>query len=96
MLLISKFLRQFAKKEKVIIYTEDFEIKGWLYNSGLSSNRFLSNLLNGANKNFIAITDCEIEYLKKGGEIEHQEFLQLNMKYVILIKPAPVLAHEQF
>lgn len=75
-------------KERVLVITEDYEIKGWLYNPGLSrTNRFLSNLLNGANKNFIAITDCEITYKNKQGEIERLEFLQLNMKYIILIKP---------
>lgn len=75
-------------KQKALIITEDYEIKGWLYNPGRSkTNRFFSNLLNRANKNFIAITDCEVIYKKKQGEVEHVGFLQLNMKYIILIKP---------
>lgn len=84
-----KLLVSWMVKEKVLIITEDYEIKGWLYNPGLSrTNRFLSNLLNRANKNFIAITDCEITYKNKQGAVEYLEFLQLNMKYIILIKPA--------
>lgn len=85
---LNRLLVSWLEKEKVFIITEDYEIKGWLYNPGLSrTNRFLSNLLNRANKNFIAITDCEITYKNKQGEVEHLDFLQLNMKYIILIKP---------
>lgn len=85
--LFAKVMTQLARKERVQILTEDYEIEGWLYNPGFSTRRFLSDLLNGANKNFIAVTDCYITYNKKGGEIEHLDFLQLNIKYVVLIKP---------
>lgn len=77
-----------VKKERALVITEEYEIKGWLYNPGLSKhNRFLSDLLNGANKNFVAITDCEIIYKNKQGKLEHLDFLQLNTKYIILIRP---------
>lgn len=86
--LFEKLFKFAIKKEKALILTEDYEIKGWLYNPSLSgTNRFLTNLLNGANKNFIAITDCEITHKNKQGEVEHLDFLQLNMKYIILIRP---------
>lgn len=84
-----RLLVSWMEKEKVFVITEDYEIKGWLYNPGLSrTNRFLSDLLNRANRNFIAITDCEIMHKNKGGEVEQVDFLQLNMKYIILIQPA--------
>lgn len=83
-----KLLVSWMKKEMVLIITEDYEIKGWLYNPGLSrTNRFLSDLLNRANRNFIAVTNCEITYKNKQGQVEYLDFLQLNMKYIILIKP---------
>ena len=83
-----KRLFPWIKREKALIITEDYEIKGWLYNPGMSkTDRFLSDLLNGANKNFVAITDCEIIYNNKQGQIEHLDFLQLNMKYIVLIRP---------
>ncbi len=83
-----KFFEKLIKKEKALIITEEYEIKGGLYNPGLSrTNRFLSDLLNRANKNFIAITNCEITYKNKQGEVEHVDFLQLNMKYIVLIRP---------
>jgi hypothetical protein len=86
--MFNKLIMPLMKKEKVLIITEDYEIRGWLYNPGLSrANRFLSNLLNCANKNFVAVTNCQIIYKNKQGEVEYIDFLQLNMKYIILIRP---------
>lgn len=77
-----------ASKEDVLIITEDYEVKGTVFNIGFSKkNRFLSDLLNKANKNFIAVKDCEIIYKNRQGETERLDFLQLNMRYVILIRP---------
>lgn len=85
-----KYLMPMVQKERALVITEDYEIRGWLYNPSTSkSNRFLSDLLNRANKNFIAITNCEVTHKNKHGEIEHMDFLQLNMRYIILIKPLP-------
>jgi len=88
MQILSRLLAHWIKRERAFVITEDYEIKGWLYNPGLSkTNRFLTDLLNGANKNFIAIKDCEITHKNRQGEVEKLDFLQLNMKYIILIKP---------
>jgi len=77
-----------TNSEDVLIITEDYEIKGTVFNVGFSKkNRFLSDLLNKANKNFIAVKDCEITYKNRGGETENIEFLQINMRYVVLIRP---------
>ena len=77
-----------ASKEDVLIITEDYEVKGTVFNIGFSKkNRFLSDLLNKANKNFIAVKDCEITYKTRQGEAEKLDFLQLNMRYVILLRP---------
>lgn len=77
-----------ASKEDVLIITEDYEVRGTVFNVGFSKKkRFLSDLLNKANKNFIAVKDCEITYKNRGGETERLEFLQLNMRYVILMRP---------
>lgn len=83
------FLRFGAtNSEDVLIITEEYELKGTVFNVGFSKkNRFLSDLLNKANKNFIAVKDCEITYKNKGGETEYIDFLQINMRYVILIRP---------
>lgn len=86
--MFGRFITPILKKERVLIITEDYEIKGWLYNPGLSrANRFLTNLLNGANRNFVAVTQCEITYKNRHGEVEHLDFLQLNLRYIILIRP---------
>ena len=84
----SRLIVSWMDREKVSIIIEDYEIRGWLYNPGLSrANRFLSDLLNRANRNFVAITNCEITHKQKQGQTEHLEFMQLNMKYIVLIKP---------
>ena len=88
MLNVLKYFKPCVKKEKALVITEDYEITGWLYNVvPTRNNRFLSNLLNTANKNFIAITDCEVVHKNKHGELEHMDFLQLNMRYIVLIRP---------
>lgn len=85
---ILKYFMPIVQKERALVITEDYEIRGWLYNPSVArSNRFLSDLLNRANKNFIAITNCEVMHKNKHGELEHMDFLQLNMRYIILIKP---------
>ena len=85
-----------ACKEDVLILTEEYEVKGTVFNIGFSKkNRILSDILNKANKNFIAVKDCEITYKNKGGETERQEFLQLNMRYVILIRPLNSTEREE-
>ncbi len=77
-----------ASKEDVLIVTEDYEVKGTVFNVGFSKkNRFLSDLLNKANKNFIAVKDCEVTYKNRQGETEKFDFLQLNMRYVVMIRP---------
>ena len=82
--------------EDVLIITEDYEIKGTVFNVGFSKkNRFLSDLLNKANKNFIAVKDCEIMYKNRGGATEFIEFLQINMRYVVLIRPLKPLELEE-
>ena len=77
-----------TKSEKVLIITDAYEIKGTVFNRGFSKkNRVSSDLLNKANKNFIAVKDCEITYKNKDGETENIDFLQVNMSYVILMRP---------
>lgn len=86
-----------TSKEDVLIVTEDYEVRGTVFNVGFSKqNRFLSDLLNKANKNFIAVKNCEITYKNRGGEVEKFDFLQLNMRYVVLIRPLKPDELEEF
>lgn len=89
--------RKATSKEDVLIVTEDYEVRGTVFNVGFSKqNRFLSDLLNKANKNFIAVKNCEITYKNRGGEVEKFDFLQLNMRYVVLIRPLKPDELEEF
>jgi len=74
--------------EKVLVITEDFEIKGYVFmpRTGKKS-RILSDILNG-NRRFVAIKDVEISYRKEPDrEHDHQDFIQINLDSIILLRP---------
>lgn len=75
--------------EKVLVITEDYEIKGYVFVPKTGrKNRILSEILNGK-KRFIAIKDAEITHRKtENRKIEIQDFIQLNLDSIILLRPA--------
>ncbi len=74
--------------ERVFIVTNDYEIKGDVFMPKVGKkNRLISDILNST-KSFIAVKNCSLEYrLLKDRDIEHYDFLQLNLNSVILIRP---------
>ncbi len=74
--------------ERVLIITNDYEIKGDVFMPKVGKrNRLISDILNST-KSFIAVKNCSLEYrLLKDRDIEHYEFLQLNLNSVILMRP---------
>ena len=75
-----------TSQEYVLIITEKYEVRGTVFNFGFSrKKRVLSDLLNKANKNFIAVKDCEITYNDRQGETEKFDFYSIIFKYIINI-----------
>lgn len=74
--------------ERVLIVTSDYEIKGDVFMPKVGKrNRLISDILNST-KSFIAVKNCTLEHrLFRDREIEHYEFLQLNLNSVILMRP---------
>lgn len=75
--------------ERVLVITEDYEIKGYVFlpKTG-KKNRLLSDILNGK-KRFVAIKDCEVTHRKSASrKIETQDFIQLNLDSIIMLRPA--------
>lgn len=72
--------------ERIFVVTNDFEVKGYVFlpKTG-KKNRILTDILNSSKK-FIAIKDCQIKYRKDNAE-EHQEFIQLNINSIIMLRP---------
>lgn len=79
--------------ERVFILTEDFEIRGYVFMPKTGrKNRILSDILNG-NRRFVAVKDAEVtpRNLSKNKEKEmgKNDFIQLNLDAIILIRPCP-------
>lgn len=76
--------------EKVYIITEDYEIKGYVFMPKTGrKNRILSDILNG-DRRFVAIKGAEITNRKNPeSKIEVNDFIQLNLDSIILIRPCP-------
>lgn len=74
--------------EKVLVVTEDYEITGYVFLPKTGKrNRILSDILNGK-KRFVAIKDCDIIHRKSPTrKIELQDFIQLNLDSIILLRP---------
>lgn len=84
---VSKFISG-VWSEKVLVITKDYEIRGYVFMPKTGKkNRVLSDILNG-NKRFIAIKDCDVIHrLTPNRKIEKQEFIQLNLNSIILLRP---------
>ena len=74
--------------ERVLIITNDYEIKGDVFMPKVGKrNRLISDILNST-KSFIAVKNCTLKHrhiLER--ETEEYEFLQLNLNSVILMRP---------
>ncbi len=75
--------------EKVLVITEDYEIKGFVFlPKTTKKNRLLSDILNGR-KRFVAIKDAVIIHRKTPNRsAETHDFIQLNLDSIILLRPA--------
>ena len=74
--------------EKVVIITDNFEIKGDIYMPKTTKkSRLLSELLN-SNRKFIAVKNCVMQTKTSGSmEPEILDFLEVNISSIVLIKP---------
>ena len=77
-----------AWSERVYIVTTEYIIRGTDYMPRIGKrDRLLTEILN-TNKQFLAVTDCEIESkLAPQKEVEHHEFIELNLATVLLMRP---------
>ena len=74
--------------ENVYIETDEYIIKGLVHMPKIvKKNRILTEILNG-NKQFLAVTDCQMESkLTPQRPIEYQDFLEVNLSKVLIIRP---------
>lgn len=74
--------------EKVYIETAEHIITGYVFMPKIGKKtRLLSEILN-ANKNFIAVKDCSIEYkLQPTKNVEKHDFIQINISSILIMRP---------
>ena len=74
--------------EQVLVITEDYEIVGKIFLPKINKrNRVLSDLLNGK-KRFMAIKNCKIKHRHfPARTTEEQDFIQLNINSIIMLRP---------
>lgn len=73
---------------EVIILTENNDIKGTVYVSkGVAANRQLTELLNDANRRFLAVTNVEIYPKNSNQPPKRYEFLELHMDSILMVHP---------
>ena len=77
-----------AWSERVYIETKEYVIKGTVYMPKIGKRtRLLTEILN-TNKQFLAVTDCEIESkLTPQRPIEKYKFLEVNLSTVLIMRP---------
>lgn len=75
--------------ERVLVITEDYEIKGYVFMPKTGrKNRLLSDILNSS-KRFVAIKNCKLKHRNSANRlIEAHDFIQLNLNSIVLIRPA--------
>ena len=73
---------------EVIILTETSDIKGTVYVSkNVSPNRQLTELLNGNDRKFLAVTNVEIYPKNSNHPPKRYEFLELHIDSILMVHP---------
>jgi len=77
-----------AMPVEVIILTETSDIKGTVYVSkSVSPNRQLTELLNGNDRKFLAVTNVEIYPKNSNQPPKRYEFLEIHIDSILMVHP---------
>jgi hypothetical protein len=74
--------------ERVMVETDRHRITGVLQLPRDGYRSRLTDYLNASERDFLALTDVEIEALEGGGAIERRKFVALSLSHVVLVMPA--------
>ncbi|MEB3287034.1 MAG: hypothetical protein VKJ04_05985 [Vampirovibrionales bacterium] len=73
----------------VEILTRDHEIQGLVYVArDADENRRISDLLNDADKRFLAVTDAKMVSRQNPGSPRQVAFLQIHMDHILMLYPS--------
>jgi hypothetical protein len=74
--------------ERIVVETERHRITGDLRLPRDGYRSRLTDYLNASERDFLALTDVEIEMLDGGAPLERREFVALSLSHVVLVMPA--------
>ncbi len=73
----------------VAIVTLDFEIEGVVYVSRQTEpHRRISDLLNSADRQFLAVKDVRLTHRKQPSSPRFYEFLHVNVEHIVMMHPS--------
>jgi hypothetical protein len=76
------------RDERIVVETERHRITGALSLPRDGYRSRLTDYLNASERDFLALTDVEIESLEGGAPIERRSFVALSLSHVVLVMPA--------
>ena len=75
------------RHERVYIETERHRISGLLTLPTDGYRSRLSDFLNGAERDFISLTDCIVELIDNDGRGTHHDFIAISRKHIVFAIP---------
>jgi hypothetical protein len=76
------------REQRVVIETDRYRITGLLSLPRDGYRSRLTDYLNAAERDFLALTDVSLEPLDRGSEATRHEFLAVSLSHVVLALPS--------
>jgi hypothetical protein len=76
------------RDERIVVETARHRITGVLRLPRDGCRSRLTDYLNASERDFLALTDVEIEALEGGFPLERREFVALSLSHIVLVMPA--------
>jgi uncharacterized protein DUF6812 len=76
------------RDERIVVETTRHRITGVLRLPRDGYRSRLTDYLNASERDFLALTDVEIDALDDGGPLERREFVAVSLSHVVLVMPA--------
>lgn len=76
------------REQRVVIETDRYRITGLLSLPRDGYRSRLTDYLNASERDFLALTDVDLERLDGRGNVEHRDFVALSLSHVVLALPS--------
>lgn len=76
------------QEQRIVVETENYRITGTLRTPRDGYRSRLTDFLNSADRNFLALTDVELEPLNGHGHPAQRSFIAVSLSQIVLAMPA--------